>query len=156
MPQVTLEVSVDPKLGYANLTEKIAKAVCRLHVSHGHVVVQTMHTTTALLLQEDESGFIRDLQTRVARIFPQHYERGGEQWFEYYEHDDVRKRKNPQPDERQNGFAHCRASLFPASITLSVECGKLVLGQWQQILFFDFDPAGRPPRQVRLMVMGMP
>lgn len=145
MPRATFEVSVDPKLGYANITEKIAEAVRQLHVSYGYVIVQTLHTTTALLLQEDESGFIRDLQRRIADLFPED---------KYYEHDDLGKRKHPQPDERRNGFAHCRAALFPSCLTLPVMQGKLALGQWQQVLFFDFDPKGRPPRQVLVLGMG--
>ena len=151
-----LKVLVKPKTGYVNLTKKVVEAVRKSGVRSGQVTVQTLHTTTALLLQEDEPGFIRDLQKRIARIFPQHYKRRGKRRLEYYEHDDLKKRKNPQPDERRNGFAHCRVSLLSASVMLIVNRGRPVLGEWQQVLFFDCDPKGRPPRRLRLMVMGMP
>jgi len=141
-----------------NITQMIEEVIAESGFSEGHVVIQTKHTTTgllmedeekdvvALLVQEDERGLMHDLLEVLERLVPQD---------QYYEHDDFIKRtENIGPDERKNAASHLKASFLKESVTLTFEGGQLSKGTWQSVLFFDFDAAGRPPRTLVIQVCG--
>lgn len=141
-----------------NITQLIQETISKSGVKEGYVLVQTKHTTTglisgkktkraiALLIQEDERGFKHDLLEILEGLVSQK---------QYWEHDDFDKRtENIGPEERKNGAAHSKASFLPSSITCDIHEGRLSLGTWQSILFFDFDPEGRMERRIVIRVMG--
>lgn len=72
----------------------------------------------------------------------------------YLKHDDFSIRTDVTPDERKNATAHLKAAMIRESLTWSFSDGKLNLGKWQSILFWDFDSKGRNDRQIQIMVIG--
>jgi len=105
----------------------------------GSLLVFVKHTTCAISVNEKESGLSKDLLNAMARIAPT----SSEEY--YYEHDDlVVREENLDKDrvERRNGHAHLKALFIGPSETIPIIDGKLELGTWQQILFFDFDDLG--------------
>ena len=142
-----IEVEVPGSHPCLNITQRVNEIIGKSGLREGHVVVQTRHTTTGLVVQEDERGFKKDFLKVLERIVPE---------GEYYEHDDfTRRTENIGPDERKNGAAHIRASFLQTSLSpLIFQERQLKLGKWQDILLIDFDPEGRPFRNVIVQVYG--
>ena len=111
-----------------------------------------MHTTCALLLQEDEPCMVQDLLDRLGKIAPRSARNVPPTSLLYYRHDDHRVRTvnlEPKGRERINGHAHVKASFLSPFLIFWVVNGVIQLGEFQQILFFDFDDLGeRRERQV--------
>lgn len=130
-------------LQFIDLTSHIANVVARSGIRYGMVNIQTKHTTTALIINENEPLLIEDLK----RLLDKHAPRDGE-----YEHNDFSRRTNIPPDEPANGHSHCKALFLPASVMLNVADGKLQIGQWQSLFLIELDEAR--DRKVSVMVMG--
>jgi len=117
-----------------DLSEIVRGVVSRSGVRHGQVTVHTPHTTTSVVLNESETGFLNDFRKVMDAIAPVDA---------YYEHDDHEIRtENLQEDEFLNGHAHCRQMLTgSSSVTIPVVEGEVLLGTWQRILFAELDQA---------------
>ena len=117
-----------------DLTDLARDVLARSGVRHGQATVYSPHTTTTLVINESESGFLNDYRNRIEILVPAD---------SYYEHDDWQLRtENLQEDELVNGPAHVRQMLVGgASATVPVVDGELLLGQWQRILFVELDQA---------------
>jgi secondary thiamine-phosphate synthase enzyme len=130
-------------LQFIDLTSHIANIVANSGIRYGMVNVQTKHTTTALIINENEPLLIEDLK----RLLDQHVPRNGQ-----YEHNDFDRRVDIPPDEPANGHSHCKALFLPASIMLNVANGRLQLGRWQSLFLIELDEAR--DRSVSVLVMG--
>ncbi len=117
-----------------DLTDVVREVVERSGVRHGQVTVYSPHTTTSVVINESETGFLNDFRRLITLVVPQQ---------DYYEHDDWELRtENVQEDEFINGHAHCRQLLVGAtSATIPVVEGEVLLGQWQRVLFAELDQA---------------
>jgi secondary thiamine-phosphate synthase enzyme len=117
-----------------DLSELVREVVARSGVRHGQVTVHTPHTTTSIVLNESETGFLNDFRRVMEAVAP---------IDAYYEHDDHEIRtENLQEDEFLNGHAHCRQMLTgSASATIPVVEGEVLLGTWQRVLFAELDQA---------------
>ena len=115
-----------------DLTDDVREHIARSGIRHGQVTVMTPHTTTTIVINESETGFLNDFRRLIAEVVPVEG---------YYEHDDHEVRtENLQEDEFINGHAHVRQMLVGAtSATIPVVEGELVVGQWQRILFIELD-----------------
>ena len=128
---------------FIDLTEAAADAVRRSRVRHGLVCVQTLHTTTAVVINENEPGLLQDMAEVLERLVPPG--RG-------YRHDDLARRPGAPPDEPANGDAHCKAMLLSASQTLTIQERRIQLGRWQRIVLVELD--GGRMRTVAVTVLG--
>lgn len=72
----------------------------------------------------------------------------------YFKHDDFSIRTSISPAEKENAAAHLKASMLRGSLLWSFSGGKLNLGTWQSMLFWDFDPKGRKERHLQVVVIG--
>lgn len=128
-----------------NITRAVAKIVAASRVKEGVAVIQTKHTTTGLIVNENEAGLLEfDFPRFLARIIPE----------EGYRHD-CEERLRALTDEPANGASHVRSLVAGAtSLSLIVHEGVLTLGSWQAILFLDFDPENRSERTIAVQVMG--
>ncbi len=139
-----LAVTTPHPTAFVDLTTRLSRFVSRSGVRHGLLGVHTLHTTTAVVLNEDEPLLRADILDQLERIAPGDVP---------YAHDDpARRRVNRMPDERVNGHAHCRALALGASLCLSIVDGALLLGRWQRILLVDLD--GPQLRQVAATIVG--
>jgi secondary thiamine-phosphate synthase enzyme len=108
-------------------------------VSAGIALINTLHTTCAVFINEYQSALIDDLKGLVERLVP---ERGG------YRHDDPRY----SDCERGNAHSHLRAALLGRSIAVGINGGELTLGRFQSVIFAEFD--GPRKREITVQVMG--
>lgn len=117
-----------------DLTDLVREVVARSEVRHGQVTVHTPHTTTTIVLNESETGFLNDFRRIVDSVVPVD---------DYYEHDDHELRtENLQEDEYINGHAHVRQLLTgSASVTVPIVDGEVLFGTWQKVLYVELDQA---------------
>lgn len=128
---------------FVDLTDRLHAIARDAGIGDGVIHVQTRHTTTGLLINEAEPLLLDDLAARLARWAPCDVP---------YGHDDLSRRTvNLGPNERRNGFAHCRAALLRSSETVLLHGGRLLLGRWQRVLFAEFD--GPQRREVVALVV---
>lgn len=133
---------------FVDITALLSRAVREAGLLTGLAMVQTRHTTTGLLVNENEPLLLIDLEAFFARVATAP---AG------YAHDDFRRRTvNLAPGERKNGHAHCCASLLRSSECLSVVGGALCLGRWQRVFFVEFDGGQRRELSVTLIGDGNP
>jgi secondary thiamine-phosphate synthase enzyme len=128
----------------SDLTEHLEKIIAGAGVGSGILNVQTLHTTTAILVNEHEPLLLGDFQRTLESAAPGHAR---------YRHDDTTARTvNVTTEERPNGHAHCRALLLPCSVALNVANGRMVLGKWQRVFLVELD--GPREREISALVMG--
>ena len=139
-----IALETQERLHFVDFTEQLATVVRNSGVLNGFVNVQTRHTTTAVMVNENEPLLQEDMRTILERLAPQH---------RAYRHDDFRIRTvNLCPDEDKNGHSHCKAMFLRASETLNVAQGELQLGQWQRVFLIELDRGKK--RTVSVLVMG--
>jgi len=110
----------------SDITKPVRDAVQQLPVATGIALVNTLHTTCALFVNEFQAAIVDDLKRMLDRLVP---ERGG------YRHDDPRY----SDCERGNGHSHLRAALLGRSIAVPINDGELTLGRFQSIIFAELD-----------------
>ena len=117
-----------------DLTDLVRDVVKRSEVGHGQVTVYTPHTTTSIVINESETGFLNDFRRLIDHVVPSEG---------YFEHDDHELRtENLQEDEFLNGHSHVRQLLVgQPSVTVPIVDGEVILGQWQRVLFVELDQA---------------
>ena len=127
-----------------DLTDRVQSFVSDAALRTGVINVQTMHTTSAVVVNEHEPLLLTDFEALLERTAPQ---------GACYRHDDlVLRTVNLTDGERANGHAHCRALFLPSAVSLNVVKGRLVLGQWQRIFFVELD--GPRERDVSILAFG--
>ena len=133
----TLEV--EKRTDVLDVTKNVREALQYFPISSGIVVVNTLHTTCALFVNEFQSALIDDIRALAEGLVP---ERGG------FRHNDPRY----SDCERGNAHAHLRTALFGRTITLGLNNGELVLGRFQSIIFAEFD--GPRKREITIQAIG--
>jgi secondary thiamine-phosphate synthase enzyme len=141
----TLELRTPGAMDFVDLTDRLAVCVDRSGIAHGLVNVQCLHTSAALLVNENEPLLHEDFRALLERWAPR-----GAGW----QHDrfDVRT-VNLAPGERPNGHAHARALVLRSAESLNVVAGKLQLGRWQRVFLLECDESR--DRTVSVMVLGV-
>ena len=139
-----IRVATGRAMEFVDLTERIKALAVEAGIHAGLVNIQSLHTTTAIVVNEHEPLLLADFDALLARTAP---------LDALYRHDDMDVRTvNLAPGERPNGHAHCRALLLPSSALLNVAEGRLQLGRWQRIFLVELD--GPRAREVSVLVIG--
>ena len=140
----TIEFKTSKTLDFIDITGKIEKFIEESQIKNGLVNVQILHTSAALIVNENEPLLIEDFKRNIEN---------SSKSTETYEHDDFKKRTvNMCDNECRNGHAHCKAIHFLVNATLNLIDKKLQLGQWQRIFLVELD---RPrPRKIQIQILG--
>jgi secondary thiamine-phosphate synthase enzyme len=117
-----------------DITERVASAISHGGIRDGICLIHSMHSTSALIINEDESGLRADILKKVSEDFPP-----GMGW----QHDRI--------DDNADG--HLAGAFIGPSLTLPVKDGHLVLGTWQAIFFLELD-GPRTGRRILVEIMG--
>ena len=115
-----------------DITNEISGAVEKAGKGEGICLISCPGSTCGITTIEYEKGVIEDLKRALEKIAPMNKD---------YEH--CKKWGDC------NGYAHVRSALIQPFLAVPVEDGKLALGQWQQIVFIDFD---NRPREREILV----
>jgi len=132
-------ISSEERLEVSDVTKVVVDAIQQFPVTTGIALVNTLHTTCALFVNEFQAALIEDLKRLMERLVP---ERDG------YRHDDPRY----SDCERGNGASHLRAALLGRSVAVGVNDGALMLGRFQSIILAELD--GPRKREITVQVIG--
>jgi isopentenyl-diphosphate delta-isomerase len=140
---VEFELVTGPGPRFHDVTERVQTAVARLGLFEGMALVSALHTTAAVVVNEDEPLLHEDFRRFLTRLAPP---RG-------YEHDDLARRRMVPPDEPLNGHSHCQQLLLGNTVLLPVSRGRVRLGTWQRVFLVELD--GSRSRRVRVQSVGL-
>ena len=132
-------VASEERTEISDITKQVREAIQQFPIANGIVLINTMHTTCALFINEFQSALVDDLRNLIERLVP---ERAG------YRHDDPRY----SDCERGNACAHLRAALLGRSIAVGLNHGEMTLGRFQSVIFAELD--GPRKREITVQVMG--
>ena len=137
-----IEIETEPGIGIYNITPQIVKILEDSGIKNGQLLVFSRHTTTALAINENEERLLEDVKVHLRKLAPPD---------EKYLHNDLHLRDVPD-DEPINAHSHLMAMMLSTSEVIPLVDGKLALGTWQSILFFDLD--GPRKRTVFIQISG--
>ena len=132
-----LTLNVPGKMTFVNITPEVAAAVRASGVKEGLVLVNTMHITASVFINDDERGLHRDFGVWLEELAPfnpdpnhYHHNRTGE----------------------DNADAHLKRQVMGREVVVAITGGKLDFGPWEQIFYGEFD--GDRPKRVLVKVLG--
>ena len=117
---VSMELKTNNRIELIDITDMVQKAVKYSSVEDGICVISTRHTTTSIIVNENESGLCSDILNLLERFIP----------------DDVDYFHNRIDN---NADAHLKAVLLGSSESIPILGGKLLFGTWQSVFFAEFD-----------------
>lgn len=123
-----------------NLTQLVRKFVSSSGVRAGSVVISSLHTTCAILINEWQDALIHDVRSYLAGLADKET---------YYRHNDPAW----SDCDRHNADSHLRSLLLGMNLTLQIANGEVVLGEWQSVILAELD--GPRERTIRLQAMGV-
>jgi secondary thiamine-phosphate synthase enzyme len=129
-----IQVSTGSGINPVNITEKVQNAAKKSGISAGACFVYSMHTTAAVIVNENEPGLLKDIPAKLTHDFPKNA------GWEHDRHDN-------------NAHAHLAATYVGISKVLPVEDGKIKLGTWQSIFLLELD--GPRTRSIFIQIVGV-
>ena len=131
----TLEFKTPTRRDYINITPQVEEALEKSGVSEGLCLVNAMHITASVYINDDEQGLIKDYDDWLETLAPH----------------------EPVSHYRHNGFednadAHLKRQVMGREVVVAITKGKLDLGPWEQIFYGEFD--GRRAKRVLIKIIG--
>ncbi|MBZ5585653.1 MAG: secondary thiamine-phosphate synthase enzyme YjbQ [Acidobacteriia bacterium] len=123
-----------------NITDRVNEIVRKSGIGDGIVHLQSLHTTTAVFLNEWQDALLHDMRTFLEGVV----KRG-----DYWRHNDPAY----SDCERRNADSHLRGMMLGQSLCLQVRNASVLLGTWQSIVLAEFD--GPRSRSVSVQVSGV-
>ncbi|HTA68883.1 MAG TPA: secondary thiamine-phosphate synthase enzyme YjbQ [Bryobacteraceae bacterium] len=123
-----------------NITDRINEIVRKSGVRDGLVHLQSLHTTSAVFLNEWQDALVHDVKTFFEEVVLRE---------QYYRHNDPEH----SDCERKNADSHLRGMLMGQTLCLQVRNASVLLGTWQSIIFAEFD--GPRSRSLAVQVSGV-
>ncbi|MFQ5900414.1 MAG: secondary thiamine-phosphate synthase enzyme YjbQ [Thermodesulfobacteriota bacterium] len=140
----TLQINTTRGFEFIDITDHVLEVVNKARITDGFIVVYSLHTTAAVIINENEPLLIKDMEETLRRIAPPNGD---------YGHNDFSARTvNICDDECKNGHSHCQHLFLGTSETIPLLEGKHRLGRWQRIFLVELDSAR--PRQVVVSILG--
>lgn len=132
-----LTLTVPQRMGFVNITPQVAQAVADSGVREGLVLVNAMHITASVFINDDEPGLHRDYQRWLEQLAP---------------FDPSPERYHHNRTGEDNADAHHKRQIMGREVVVAITDGKLDFGPWEQIFYGEFD--GRRPKRVLIKVIG--
>jgi secondary thiamine-phosphate synthase enzyme len=132
-----LTMSVPARMDFVNITKDVQAVVRESGVSEGLCLVNAMHITASVFINDDEPGLHEDYKRWLERLAP-------------YDPSPTAYRHNRTGED--NGDAHHKRQVMGREVVVAVTGGKLDFGPWEQVFYGEFD--GRRPKRVLIKVIG--
>ena len=130
-----LSFETKKKRDYINITPQVEAAVTKSGVQEGLCLVNPMHITASVYINDDEPGLIQDFDDFLERMAPY----------------DLKGYRHHRTGE-DNGDSHVKRQLFGREVVVAITKGRLDFGTWEQIFYAEFD--GRRPKRVIVKILG--
>ena len=132
-----LVLNITERMEFVNITPQVEEAVQESGVQEGLCLVNAMHITASVFINDDESGLHRD------------YKR----WLEELAHFDASpERYHHNRTGEDNADAHHKRQIIGREVVVAITEGRLDFGPWEQIFYGEFD--GRRQKRVMIKIIG--
>jgi len=139
-----IQIATERPFEFIDVTPDVEALITQAGIHVCFVNVQSLHTTTSIVVNEHEPQLLTDFAEMLERAAPP---------TAAYRHDDVRLRTvNVISSERINGHSHCQALLLASSVCLNIANGCLQLGRWQRVFLAELD--GPQTRDLSVFIFG--
>jgi secondary thiamine-phosphate synthase enzyme len=130
-----LEIETPHRRDYINITPRIEEEVRRSGISEGLCLVNSMHITASVYINDDESGLIADYDDWLERLAP---------------HEPVSSYRHNRGED--NADAHMKRQIMGREVVVAISRGGLDLGTWERIFYGEFD--GRRRKRILVKIIG--
>ncbi len=128
--------NTDGRRGYLNITGEVQAAINKSGVKEGLCLVNAMHITASVYINDDERGLIKDYDKWLEKLAPHAP-------IEQYRHNDTGE---------DNADAHMKRQVMGREVVVAITGGRLDFGPWEQIFYGEFD--GRRKKRVLVKIIG--
>ncbi len=128
--------STDTRRDYINITSDVQKAINQSGIKEGLCLVNAMHISASVYINDDESGLLHDYDKWLETLAP---------------HAPVNQYRHNDTGE-DNADAHLKRQIMGREVVVAVTQGKLDFGPWEQIFYGEFD--GRRKKRVLIKIIG--
>jgi len=131
-----LALQTPARRGFVNITPEVREAVQQSGVQEGLVLVNAMHITASVFINDDESGLHHDYEAWLEQLAPHAP-------TSHYRHNDTGE---------DNADAHLKRQVMGREVVVAITAGDLDFGPWEQIFYGEFD--GRRKKRILIKVIG--
>jgi secondary thiamine-phosphate synthase enzyme len=128
--------NVPTRRAFINITSEVEQALRESGITEGLALVNAMHITASVFINDDESGLHQDYEKWLERLAP---------------HEPVSQYLHNRTGE-DNGDAHLKRQVMGREVVVAITNGKLDFGPWEQIFYGEFD--GRRRKRVLVKIIG--
>jgi secondary thiamine-phosphate synthase enzyme len=127
--------NVPARMDFINITDQVQEAIDESGIQNGFVLVNAMHITASVFINDDESGLHHDYKVWLEKLAP---------------HEPVSGYRHNVGED--NADAHMKRQIMGREVTVAITDGKLDFGTWERIFYGEFD--GRRKKRVLVKIIG--
>ena len=130
-----LTLNAPTRRAFIHLTPEVEQALAESGIREGLCLVNAMHITASVFINDNESGLHRDFERWLEKLAP-------EKPYDQYDHNGY----------EDNADAHLKRSVMGREVVVAVTEGRLDFGPWERIFYGEFD--GKRPKRVLIKIIG--
>jgi secondary thiamine-phosphate synthase enzyme len=130
-----LHIKTPTRRAYINISPQVAAALAESGIREGFCLVNAMHITASVFINDDESGLHRDFERWLEKLAP-------EKPYNQYDHNGF----------EDNADAHLKRTVMGREVVIAVTDGRLDFGRWEQVFYGEFD--GMRDKRVLVKIIG--
>lgn len=127
--------NIKQRRGFVNITPQVEECLRESGVKEGLVLVNAMHITASVFINDDEGGLHHDFEVFLEKLAP-------EKPYSQYMHNGY----------EDNADAHLKRTIMGREVVVAITNGRLDLGPWEQIFYGEFD--GKRNKRVLVKIIG--
>ena len=120
---------------FVNITSQVRQCLAESGVKEGFCLVNAMHITSSVFINDDEAGLHQDFETWLEKLAP-------EKPYSQYHHN----------NGEDNADAHLKRTIMGREVVVAITNGELDFGPWEQIFYGEFD--GKRKKRVLIKIIG--
>lgn len=124
------------RMAFINITDKVQNAVNKSGIQHGLCLVNAMHISASVYINDDEPGLLHDYEKWLEKLAPHAP-------IDQYRHNDTGE---------DNADAHIKRQIMGREVVVAITDGELDFGPWEQIFYGEFD--GKRKKRVLIKIIG--
>ncbi len=128
--------NTETRSAYINITSEVQDAINESQIAEGIVLVNAMHISSSIFVNDDESGLHSDFERWLEKLAPH-------KPINQYRHNDTGE---------DNADSHLKRQIMGREVVAAITKGKLDFGQWEQIFYGEFD--GQRKKRVLIKIIG--
>jgi len=132
-----ITLNIPARMDFVNITARVREAVAKSGVKEGLCLVNAMHITASVFINDDEPGLHEDYKRWLEELAP-------------FDPSANRYRHNATGED--NGDAHHKRQVMGREVVVAITDGRLDFGPWEQVFYGEFD--GRRPKRILVKIIG--